>query len=81
MANNEGGAGGLLVAFVAGALVGAAVALLYAPGPGEETREYLGRRAREGSERARQNVTTAFEKAREQYEHVQNVRRDPEPQA
>jgi gas vesicle protein len=56
MANNEMGPGGLLVAFMAGAMVGAAVALLYAPASGEETREYLGQRAREGRDRARQNV-------------------------
>jgi gas vesicle protein len=46
------GAGGLLVAFIAGAVTGAAVALLFAPASGEETREYLGERAREGRARA-----------------------------
>src|SRR6266498_520720 len=70
MANNENGAAALLIAFVAGAVVGAAVALLYAPASGDETREYLGQRAREGRERARQNVSTAFDKAREQYERA-----------
>jgi gas vesicle protein len=44
-------AGAVLLAFVAGALAGAAVALLYAPATGEETREYLGQRAREGREK------------------------------
>jgi gas vesicle protein len=53
MANNDGiGAGGLMVAFIAGAVAGAAVALLFAPATGEETREYLSERAREGRERA-----------------------------
>jgi gas vesicle protein len=75
MAKNEIWAGGLLVAFVAGALAGAAVALLYAPASGEDTREYLGRRAREESDRARRNLTTAFDKAREQY---QSATREPE---
>jgi len=51
MANNDNGAS-ILVAFIAGAAVGAAVALLFAPATGEETREYLGQRAREGRERA-----------------------------
>jgi gas vesicle protein len=83
MANNEGmGPGGLLVAFMAGAIVGAAVALLYAPATGEETREYLGNRAREGRDRAaeaarqgrevfnaqRETLNTAFERARERYQ-------------
>jgi gas vesicle protein len=78
MAKNDIGAGGLLVAFVAGAIAGAAVALLYAPAPGDDTREYLGRRAREESDRARRNITTAFDKAREQY---QNLTGEPEPEA
>ena len=83
MANNEGiNAGTVLVAFIAGAAVGAAVALLFAPASGEETREYIGQRAREGRERAaeaarqgremlnrqRENLTTAFDRAREQYQ-------------
>lgn len=62
MANNQSGA--LLVAFVAGAVTGAAVALLFAPASGDDTREYLGTRAREGRNRA----VSAFEKAREQYQ-------------
>jgi len=53
MANDRGSSGaGLLLAFVAGAAVGAAVALLFAPASGEETRDYLGQRARDGRERA-----------------------------
>ena len=62
MANNQSGA--LLFAFVAGAVAGAAVALLFAPATGDETREYLGQRAREGRSRA----ATAFDRAREQYQ-------------
>lgn len=54
MARDNGtGAGGVMLAFVVGALTGAAVALLFAPASGEETREYLGKKAREGRERAR----------------------------
>ena len=45
------GAGVVLMAFVLGAVAGAAVALLYAPATGEETRDYLGQRAREGREK------------------------------
>ena len=83
MANNDGiSPGTLLIAFLGGAAVGAAVALLFAPASGDDTREYLGQRAREGRERAaeaarqgrellnkqRENLTTAFERAREQYQ-------------
>jgi gas vesicle protein len=64
---------------MAGAAVGAAVALLFAPAPGDETRHYLGERAREGRQRAgdaarrgretvaraRENLVTGFERARD----------------
>jgi len=52
VAKNESlGGGAVLVAFIAGAVAGAAVALLFAPATGEETRDYLGQRAREGHEK------------------------------
>ena len=52
MANNGVSGGGVLVAFMLGAAVGAAVALLYAPATGEETRRKLVEKAKEGRERA-----------------------------
>jgi hypothetical protein len=46
-APRSGAAGGIPVAgFIVGALVGAGVALLLAPGPGEDTRRKLGETAR-----------------------------------
>ena len=69
---HNGGAS-VLLAFIAGAAVGAAVALLFAPAAGPETRELVGRRAREERDR----LTTAFERARQQAQGM----RDPEPQA
>jgi gas vesicle protein len=83
MSNQQGiGAGGVLFAFAAGAAVGAAVALLFAPATGDETREFLGQRAREGRDKAneaakqgrdmvnrgRETLTTAFDRAREQFQ-------------
>jgi gas vesicle protein len=56
--------GSMMIAFVVGALTGAAVALLFAPASGEETREYLGKKAREGKDKARE----AMEQGREYYE-------------
>jgi gas vesicle protein len=44
--------GTVVLAFLAGAIAGAAVALLFAPAAGEETRQLLGEKAREGRERA-----------------------------
>ena len=65
-----------------GGAVGAAVALLFAPAKGEETREYLSQRAKEGRDRAaeaarqgrdmvnrgRDTLTTAFDRARDQFQ-------------
>jgi gas vesicle protein len=76
--------GSLMVAFVIGALTGAAVALLYAPATGEDTREYLGQKAREGKAKAREamdqgreyyrvqreNIVTAVERGREAFQKV-----------
>jgi gas vesicle protein len=56
MSNDTQQSGMVLLAFMVGALTGAAAALLYAPASGEETREYLGQKAREGRARARQAV-------------------------
>ena len=48
MAREEGsGAGGVLLAFMLGAVSGAVLALLYAPLTGVETRGKLGEKARE----------------------------------
>ena len=53
MARDEGpGAGTVMLAFLVGAAAGAAVALLYAPATGAETREFLSEKAREGRDRA-----------------------------
>jgi gas vesicle protein len=83
MSNENGiGAGGVLFAFMAGAAIGTALGLLFAPAKGEETREYLSQRAKEGKDRAteaarqgremvnrgRENLTTAFDRAREQFQ-------------
>ena len=53
--------GSIMVAFVIGALTGAAVALLFAPATGEETREFLGQKAREGKQKAREGKAKARE--------------------
>ncbi len=83
---DSGGAGGILAAFLVGAVVGAAVALLFAPASGEETREFLGEKAREGrakaSETARQTrevlnrqretIAAAIERGREAYREARD---------
>lgn len=78
MSNESSGhAGTVMLAFVAGAVAGAAVALLFAPASGEETREYLNRKAREGRNRARdafdrqrEGVVSAIERGREAFQQA-----------
>lgn len=85
MAKDEGaGAGSVLLAFILGAVSGAAVALLYAPAAGRDTRDYLGEKAREGRDRAnkaaergrdiinqgRETLTTAIDRGREAYQQA-----------
>lgn len=53
MARDDGGAAGtVVVAFMLGAITGAAVALLLAPASGEETRRILSEKAKESREKA-----------------------------
>jgi gas vesicle protein len=82
MSNNGSSAGTVLLAFALGAVAGAAVALLYAPAAGEETRRKLADRAREGRERAadlaregreffdrqRESISAAVDRGREAFD-------------
>jgi len=74
----------VLLAFILGAVSGAAVALLYAPASGRDTRDYLGEKAREGKARAaeaaakgrealaqgRETLSTAIDRGREAYQQA-----------
>jgi gas vesicle protein len=82
--DDSGGAGNVLLAFILGAVGGVAVALLYAPASGRETRERLAERAEEARARAaeaaakgrdvlnqgRETLTTAIERGREAYQQA-----------
>jgi gas vesicle protein len=87
MARDDGaGAGSVMLAFLIGAVTGAAVALLYAPATGAETREFLGEKAREGRDRAieaaekgrqavkegRETLVTAIERGREAFQQARS---------
>jgi gas vesicle protein len=77
----SGGEGKVLTAFLLGALAGAAAALLFAPATGQQTREFLGEKAREGRSKAeeaarqtrealarqRETLTAAIDRGREAY--------------
>ena len=87
MARDDSGAGTVVVAFVLGAITGAAVALLVAPASGEETRRLLAEKAREGREKAgeaarqgrelwnrqRENLASAFDRGRDAYNQARNA--------
>jgi gas vesicle protein len=85
MAKEQGGsAGAVFVAFLLGAITGAAVALIAAPTSGEETRRRLSEKAREGKvrateaakqgrefiERQKETIATAIERGRDAYKQA-----------
>ena len=85
MAREEGSAAGsVMLAFLVGAAAGAAVALLFAPASGEETRKFIGEKAREGREKAadaarqarnavdrqREGISAAIDRGRQAYREV-----------
>ena len=84
MSNDNGSGASVLMAFVLGAAAGAAIALLYAPATGEETRRKLKDKAQAGREKAealardgreflsrqRENVTAAVERGREAFDQA-----------
>jgi gas vesicle protein len=88
MARDESVGGGTVVlAFIAGAVTGAAVALLFAPATGDDTRQLLADKAREGRQRAgdaakqgreflnrqRDTVRSAVERGREAYHQARDA--------
>jgi gas vesicle protein len=57
-----------LIWFVAGAAIGATIALLFAPAAGEETRKYIGQKTREGGQAIAESSKEMYESGRELYE-------------
>jgi gas vesicle protein len=86
MSDENVSAGKILTAFLVGAAAGAAVALLFAPATGKETREFLTEKAREGREKAaeaarqtrealarqRETITSAIERGKEAYREARD---------
>jgi len=67
MGNDERNAGtsGVVLSFLLGTLCGAALAVLFAPRSGKETRGMLGEKLRETAERGRRLSEQAVEKGRD----------------
>lgn len=84
MSNDGNTASTVLVSFILGAVAGAAIALLYAPASGEETRKRIAEKAREGREKAskvaqdgrefvkrqKDTLSTAVERGREAFQEA-----------
>jgi len=66
MSDNQGSSTSILLAFAVGAIAGAAIALLYAPASGEETRRKLAQKARDSKD----GLSAAVQKGREVYDQV-----------
>jgi gas vesicle protein len=87
MSREDNGAGSVILAFVLGAITGAAVALLTAPASGEETRRKIGEKARDSADQARKmadqgrdlwsrqrdTFTNAIERGRDAYNQARGA--------
>ena len=63
-------AGGILMSYLVGVITGAAVALLWAPASGRETRRVVSEKARESSDKATVAAQQGREFVRRQTDHV-----------
>jgi len=70
MDDDRGGASGIILSFLLGGLTGAALAILFAPQSGEETRELLEGKIRQSAERGRQLRDRASARGREMLEEA-----------
>jgi gas vesicle protein len=64
----ENDTGGRFIWFCAGATIGAAIALLYAPKAGTETRRLIREKSREGADAVAETSRDMYERGRQMYE-------------
>ena len=67
---------GKLIWFVAGAAIGATIALLFAPASGEDTRRLISRKTREGGQALAESSKEMYEHGRELYERGRKMADD-----
>lgn len=80
MSNHDSHIGSILIAFATGALIGAGIALLYAPQSGEVTRKILADKAEELSRQACDKAAELKRHARESFEHSKEKYREKKDQ-
>jgi gas vesicle protein len=87
MSNENTSAGAIMMAFVLGAIAGAATALLWAPQSGEDTRRLIADKARESKDKAaeaaqrsrefvdrqREQLSGAIERGKEAYQRARGT--------
>lgn len=73
MSRHDSNGGTVLLAFLAGAIGGAAVALLFAPAAGDETRQFLSDKAKESRERALAAAREGREAVRRQKDQISSA--------
>ena len=64
MSDNNNNVGGVLVAFMAGMVVGAGLGLIFAPQSGKETRKLIAKKAEELKEETEEMLDDAMEKSK-----------------
>jgi gas vesicle protein len=62
--------------FFAGAIIGAGIALLYAPKSGKDTRKYLGDTSREGQKAMEASGRELMDRGKELYERGKKIAED-----
>jgi gas vesicle protein len=75
MAENQG-YNEKLIWFVAGAAVGATIALLYAPASGTDTRKVISQKTREGKQALAESSKEMYERGRELFERGRKMADD-----
>ena len=62
--------------FLAGAVIGASIALLYAPKSGKDTRKYLGQTTKDGQKAMEQSGRELMDKGKELYDRGKQIAED-----
>jgi gas vesicle protein len=70
------GSSGRIAWFVAGALIGAVVAILYAPKSGKDTRKYITGKAQQGKDAIADSTTDVVDASKEMFERGRKLVED-----
>jgi len=74
--NHDDDGGGRLVWFLTGALIGATVAILYAPKSGKDTRQYISDKAQQGKDAITESSMDMVDASKEMFERGRKLVED-----